>query len=346
MIDDARVFEILSEICENVTSKNNKRGFISRCPVCGDSQKTKRIRRLHTDYYDKHDDWAITCYNGGCPFRSGNIYSLYATVKGCTFSTAKKYINEDIYDAEAITKALSASKKVVHKKLETQQSLDLDWDDVVFVDETDKDTFKQRYRKKLFEFLLDRCIKKPYAYQVCVAYQGKYQGRVIIPIYQNGEMVYFQGRALFDNIEPKYLNPDVDKELIISNIDKFDRDKWIIVTEGLIDSWMVEDHQGTSLNGGYFHDRLIEKLFLYTNKGVILAPDNPNIDEAGKEELLRYMKEGKYAGKVKYFIMDDLFNKDLNNIRVEKPTLHIYNMVVENAVDLFTAKMRMKLSGW
>lgn len=348
MIDDARVYEILSEICEGVSPKRSKRGFVARCPVCGDSQKTNRIKRLHTDYYAKHDDWAITCYNGGCPFRSGNIYSLYATVKGVSFSDAKKYIDEDVYDSEAITKALSASPEPTVEEISVvQKSLDLDWNDCIWTTERHPlGRIEERYQKKLQDFIEDRKIPMEYASMLCIAYQGKYQGRVIIPIMHGSDMVYFQGRSVFQNIEPKYLNPDVDKELIISNVDKFNRDKYIIVVEGLIDSWMVEHNQGTSLNGGYFNDRLLEKLFLFTDKGLILVPDNPNIDKAGKEELQRYMKEGRYSGMVDYFIMDGSTIKDLNELKIAKPDLNIYEHIVTNKVGKFGAQMRMNLSGW
>ena len=346
MIDDARVFEILTEICEDVTAKRSKRGFVARCPVCGDSKKTKRIRRLHVDYYSKHDDFAVTCYNGGCPFHSGNVYSLYAAVKGVSYGDARKYIEEDVYDPKAITKALSASKpKPAKVEILAQDGIDLEWSDVLTETQEVTDRFEERYQAALSKFISDRQIPSPYKEEMVVAFQGRYQGRVIIPIYLNGKLMYFQGRSLFDNIEPKYLNPDVDKDMIVSNSDSFSRDKYIVVVEGLIDSWMVEDNQGTSVNGGYFNDDLIEYLLTLTDKGVILCPDNPFLDSAGRLELIRFMKESKYAGIVKYFIMAGAY-KDLNILKVAKPDYNIYQYIVAKSGDKWYTEMQLGVSIW
>lgn len=348
MIEDNRVYEILTEICESVSHKRNKRGFIARCPVCGDSQKSKRIRRLHTDYYTKHNDWAITCYNGGCPFRSGNLYSLYATVKGITFREAKKYIDEDKYDSEKIIQALSGSKAPEEiEEIQVSQELSLHINDILFMnDEVPDDRIKRRYHTALIKFIKDRMIPEDYAIQMCVAHSGRYQGRVIIPIFIDRKLMYFQGRSLFDNVKPKYLNPDIDKSMIISNSDNFSRDKYIIVTEGIIDSWMVEDHQGTSVNGGYFSDELIDFLLTKTDKGVILVPDNITIDKGAKDTLEKFLKESRSAGKVGYFLMPGSRNKDLNNLRVSNPDLNIYEYIVENMIGKFATEMKMNLEGW
>ena len=346
MIDDNRVYEILTEICEEVSPKRSKRGYVARCPVCGDSQKSKKIRRLHVDYYSKYNDFVITCYNGGCSFRSGNIYSLYATVKGITFKEAKKYIDEDVYDSRKIIQSLSGSNAPVKENTLNISSLDLNWSDVIMPNQEVTNRFQDRAQTLLNDFIKDRCIPDEYADKIVVAVKGRYKGRVIIPIYINNELVYFQGRSLFQNIEPKYLNPDVDKEMIISNSDKFSRDKYIIATEGLIDSWMVEDYQGTSVNGGYFSDELIEKLLTMTDMGVILVPDNPLIDNAGREELIKYLKEGRYAGKVSYYFIQDNNAKDLNNIRQMHPELNIYSHIISHKVGKFGAEMKLSVSNW
>jgi len=347
MIDSARVREILSEICEDVTPKRSKMGFISRCPVCGDSKKSKRIKRLHTDYYSSYNDWVCTCYNGGCPFHSGNIYSLYATVKGISFSEAKKYINDDVYDSGKIISALSGSRvSNIIETITVQNILDLNLTDCIFQDYIGNNTILLRYKKVLTEFLENRCIPQEYRDMICICYRGRYQGRVILPIYLNNKMVYFQSRSLFPNITPKYLNPDIDKSLIISNSDRFSRDKYIILTEGLIDSWMVEEFQGTSVNGGYFSDELIEKLLSMTDKGVIVVFDNPKIDKAGKEGLMKFWKESRFFGKVGYFIIPDKISKDLNDFKRNNKDIHIYEYIVNNFRDKWITEMNLKLNGW
>lgn len=39
--------------------------------------------------------------------------------------------------------------------------------------------------------------------------------RVIIPLYRNGEVIYWQGRNVFDDRRPKYINPAVDRSKLL-----------------------------------------------------------------------------------------------------------------------------------
>lgn len=56
------------------------------------------------------------------------------------------------------------------------------------------------------------------AYGLCYAWRGRYQGRLIIPVYEGGRLIYFQARSLFGE-EPKYLNPRVPKGQILFGFD-------------------------------------------------------------------------------------------------------------------------------
>ena len=92
MVDFCRVLEISNEICDNVTYKGEH--IHARCPICGDSARARK-KRLHIDWYQTYQEWVATCYNGGCPMRSANIYSLYAQATGMEYTEAKRYINND-----------------------------------------------------------------------------------------------------------------------------------------------------------------------------------------------------------------------------------------------------------
>lgn len=338
MLDANRVEEIVAEICEHYNRKRNGNGFNARCPVCGDSQKNTRMRRLHIDWYSKYEDWVVTCYNGGCSFRSGNIYSLYSTIKGCTYGESKKYIDQSVYNTSEIKKRLSRKRMSAPVEEKTEQLLDLDMNDCLPFNTVTEDRIKQRYVVALREFMKSRLIRKP----CYVAHTGRYKNRFIIPVFIEGKMVYFQGRAMTKELEPKYLNPVVDKSLIIMNSDNFDRNRSIVVTEGIIDAWMVEHNQGTSVLGAYFDDDFIEKLLDMTDKDVIVCFDNPLIDEAGREVLKKFISESKYKDKVKYFLPDRKDFKDLNDLRIlGEPK--IYEYIVRNSFSSLNAKVKLSL---
>lgn len=341
MIDNTRVYEILTEICESVTIKNTGNGFRCRCPVCGDSKKSNRIQRLHVDYYNKYNDYIAKCWNGGCPLTgSTNIISLYAMVKGISYKESKKIIDNEIYDTDKIKKRLSKKKKTTTVDQIENKDIVLP-DHIISIDDKPKDRFQKRYQDELKKFLSTRMIPKD---KICyVAYDGDYKGRVIIPIYKNKKLKYFQGRSLFDIIQPKYKNPKIDKTGTIINSDKFNKDLSLIVTEGILDCWTVENNQGTACLGSYFNDDLIAKLYQYTNKDVILCFDNIFIDKAGMNELKKFIHESKYKNKVKYLLPDSNKYKDLNELHTTHKDINIYDYCVLNSYNLYKLKTKLKL---
>lgn len=53
---------------------------------------------------------------------------------------------------------------------------------------------------------------RPYGF--CYAWKGRYAGRLIVPVWEGGRIIYFQARALFGE-EPKYLNPAIPKGQVV-----------------------------------------------------------------------------------------------------------------------------------
>lgn len=340
MADNNRIHEVLTEICESVSPKRNG-GFKARCPICGDSKKSHNIKRLHVDWYQKYDTWVCKCYNGGCRYGSGNIYSLYAEVKGIPFIESVKYIDQSVYDTDQIKKRLSSKTPSISADVPTEkkQILDIDIEnECLSIDSQVDDRVLQRYIDTLKKFISDRKIPN----KCYIAHTGRYKGRIIIPVYNNGDLVYFQGRSISSVITPKYLNPVVDKSGVIMNIDKFDRSKNIIVTEGIIDAWMVEGNQGTTILGASFDDEVILKLLKSTDEDVILCFDNPFVDEAGKNELSKFIHSSEFSNRVKYFLPIRKDFKDLNDLRL----IHdgsIYDYVVDNSFSLLNIVVKLSL---
>jgi len=342
MIDYDRVSDILNEICTSVKPKRNGNGFVCRCPICGDSSKSDRISRLHVDLYPKYQDWIAKCYNGGCPISgSTNLIALHAKAVGNSYIESKKYILDGVYDVLKLKERLRKQKRRPSEQIEKNYTDISIPDECISVEDNICDVIEKRYQEHLKKFIRTRHI--PDNHKCFVSHSGKYKGRIIIPVFIGDSLMYFQGRSLFDNIEPKYLNPDIDKTGIILNSDKFDKNKNIIVTEGIIDSWMVEYNQGTPCLGSYFSDELIKKLLKMTTKKVILCFDNPLIDKAGYDELIKFMEQSLYKNKVYYFFPNKKTFKDLNDLKIQSPNINVYDYVVKNAVSLFSVNTKLKL---
>jgi len=274
---------------------------------------------------------------------------LYSHIKGLTIGEARKELFNWDRATERLTFRLSDRKrKKVVKEIEFEDHSHILKDCVTSEDVYDSLRLKG-YQDTLKKFIADRAIPTD-AYKVFLAYDGDYKNRFILPVYDKfGTMVYFQARAMTDSILPKYKNPTLEKGQVILNQHLFSRDMNIIVAEGLIDAWMVENHQGTSMLGAEIQDDFLKELFKLTDKDIIIAFDNPKIDEQGASSLLKFMvgahkkNPSKYAHKVKYFIYPKKYSdcKDINNIRV-KGMENIYEFVCRNAGSFLEAFNALK----
>jgi DNA primase len=306
--------------------------------LCGDSKISPSKKRFHLDYHNGEPGYH--CFNCGA---KGSFVKLYSIIMGMSIAEAKKEIYK--YDPEQIKKALTEKpngngngKKEYHIR-----SMDNILDECIGIDTEARGTIEPQYQKLLKKFIEER--KIPKNFKIFVATSGRYKGRAIIPIYKDGHIVYFQGRALV-NIEPKYLNPIVEKSGIIMNEEKFQRDKYVIVTEGLLDAMMIGD-QGTSVLGADIDEYFVKKVGSMTDKGIIVVLDN---DETGYEKLMGKKKgEGllnqDYSNPLKFFIMPKKYShiKDLNQLVSKTNIKNIYQFVVDNSYDKFACKVKLGL---
>ena len=156
-------------------------------------------------------------------------------------------------------------------------------------------------------------------------------------------IIYFQARRIpGSGITPKYDNPVAPKELCILNRHRFDREKFIIVHEGLIDAFMVGD-QGTSCLGKEISNELIYELTKLTDKKVIIALDN---DSEAYKALARFMKKSQLAQKVLYFLYPKEFRgyDDINSIvKGSSVELNVYELITQNSVSYSTAYTKLSI---
>lgn len=341
MLDSHKIEDFLLTHCTKVTRKHN--GWIMRCPFCGDSKKNPNKKRFHLDYYKTANEYTYTCYNGGCNV-TGDIFSLYSYIMGVTYAQARKELEDSKYDSLSIKNKITKKEEQPITDTPALQELDLSDMGLLGVDSTPEGRIEKRLVQKLKDFVKSRKI----SFECFVATRGKFQNRIIIPLEIEGKIVYFQARRIIETIEPKYLNPTIDKSNIILNIDKWDPDKDVIVTEGLLDA-MTIGIQGTTCLGAAINDEFIKNILDNLNKGkLIIATDN---DEAGKNTVKKILgiqidkeipKPSKYMKQLYFFKMpfDDI--KDLNQLFVEKNTKDIYNFVKENSYGYF--KTRVSIS--
>lgn len=325
MLDLQTVSSFVYENFQSVTT--NGTHFHARCPLCGDSKKNPTKKRFHLDYKNGHPIWH--CFNCG---QSGGFKSLYCRILGITPEEADKRLYKFNYDR--MVNQLEKPKTPIRTDPDRKT---FNWIllDCVGPDLKVETLLYDHWIKLLEDFRQVRQI--PEEIKLYFAFKGRYKLRIIIPIFDGQDIIYFQGRRIpGSDTDPKYKNPVAEKSTIIHNKDKFDRDRYIIVTEGLIDCAMI-GNQGTTMLGVEAADEFISTLLSLTDKGVILAYDN---DDAGMVALKKFIDGSNYRKRVKYFLMPSGYKecKDINNIRIEHKIGDLYDFVVSNSNDYLTTE--------
>lgn len=113
---------------------------------------------------------------------------------------------------------------------------------------------------------------KQYPFYICEdKSDSKWFGRLIIPIYKDKTIVFFQGRDLSGLASRKYLSPSVDRDRIIYGYDHLftNADEPLYVVEGWFDAYLVG---GVAVFGNKMFDEQVKWLTMSPRKKVII-PD-------------------------------------------------------------------------
>ena len=330
LIEHDVVNDFVYEYCSNITYNNNK--WHCRCPLCGDSKKSITKKRFHISY--NNGTPVYNCFNCN---DGGSFISLYMRLKGLSYQEAYQELFK--YDSNKIIKKLSKSTLIKQKsKLKPIINYNHILDNCIKTEQ--KGIIYNRYNKILQDFITSR--KIPHTIKLYICFTGYFKDRIIIPIYdENDDIIFFQGRCIKPKQEPKYLMPNTEKSHIIYNKPNFDKNESIIVTEGLIDAFMI-GNQGTTCLGSSITDIFLDELYKLTDKDVVICLDN---DEAGKVSLKKLLKESKYRNKLKFFVYPSQFqtHKDLNEIIVNNDINNVYQFVINNSYKAFKINIMNKI---
>ena len=207
-------------------------------------------------------------------FRShntGNFYQLMVEVEGITFKQA---------EIKCTIKSFSYAN--TPKPVEIQKTNTLSVESEFNPNDLVSIVFWSGYAPKYLEArgLLDIACKDDWSY--CIG--GKYQGRIIIPYRKDGEMIFFQARAIGEAF-PKYKTPPSDKYIKSSSVlYPFDwSEDYVIVVEGPIDAISLQEmgYNATCIQGSFCSIVQLEQLREFGGE-IIMSFDN---DAAGNEGM-------------------------------------------------------------
>lgn len=347
------VESVIKRIIEQAEVKSSADGQFKingRCPVCGDSKKSKTKKRFWVREED--DYYSVFCYN--CNFVS-NLYKFLELYYPTEFEDMKIYLFEDIKSAQAFKVKLKEKKKEkkpsdkindFFEDFFRKNCIPLDPNKKVLkkyigmkkfaIKQMEKRNIKEKFWKKFFF-----CYKK----------QNKiedYTWRIIIPfINDDGLYYYFQGRDINPKIKSnlKYKSASFQNIILpnnkIYNFYNVDPNEVVYVCEGLLDSLFL-DNSVALCNAnieGYANDILEENF-----KNKIWVLDNPRKDETGYERTLKLLEKGE-----KCFIMPKEFKdcKDINDLALDLNVKKVDKDLINSniycgSIDMMKFKVEMR----
>lgn len=276
---------VLSTYFPEVTFYDQGNKFHFRCNVCGDSKYSKKKKRGWILLY--RGTWIFKCWNCGKTLLAKKWMKEY-------FPEFYNMFIKEVLQNGGLKKIVSVPKEsvfIVKEKCIELEHLQY------FVSFSDS-SFKSDNFKIALKILQDRRIPEEIYNTWYFCFNKKFKDRIIIPIYdKNGKIVYWQGRTIFSNFEPKYMNCSIDKtKAVMCQLEKIDIKKPLLILEGYIDSIFADNSISVlSYNFGKKIEEELDKLQSY------YVIDFEDVLETKKRNL-QLLQQGKFLFNWKRFL--------------------------------------------
>jgi hypothetical protein len=274
-------------------TERNKINF--RCPICGDSKKSKLKKRGWL--YNNNPKWpSIYCFNG-CG--SINIFEFLSYIEGISVKEAKSRALKEIRANDFSDIKQESREKPKPKK----ESIDVIEDSWIPIEDSEANYIIQN--RKILE--------APFKPKNWKLYYDNKTRRIVIPWMRNGKMVYHQKRSIFKNNDEKYLFP-AESQKDINGLDELDESfPYIFLMEGVFDQIFVKN--GVCVGGVKLtnHQKDILQPYIDIGYQLVWLLDNQNVDKTAKDEILKKT----YNKSFKFFLWPrDIKEKDVNQFYV------------------------------
>jgi hypothetical protein len=372
-------FDIPSHIAHNFFMSNilpnpvyNSAGnrHNGRCPVCGDSSKNSRKRRLYM-LHDNTHGYVFYCHNDDCELTDRGV-SFINFVKEY-FPHQWDYIKRDLFGSmdqllmsnkDEVT-PVSDDEPLSSKENKYENSSDLVLEEFIqkacvpLLDDCGKPHLQgtiKNVRKDLLNKrnLPPEVVDKFYYCWSAAGNEGqnlgngkkkkdwrKYVNRIVIPFYnRQGGVYYFQARAITNFQTPKYINWDNEEGVNKKPVYKeyfIDKEKPVIICEGILDCEFAEN--GCSTLGVKFSLEYLNNIHKRFGDNIIWVMDN----DKGGDPKTRWLLENDE----RCFIMPPKYNtvKDLNDLATVMGVRDLAPFIIENSEEglqgIFNLELRL-----
>jgi len=224
------------------------------------------------EYEFRHGEFKINCFNPDCDDNSGN---LEINVERGIFHCWKCSYSGNIYK---LFKDLGGGIPEMEEYVSVEELRNFRKDFGKKIKEENRkfsglpEEFRPLWEEKLsmvgqkaLQYVKTRMTEEDIArYKVGYCGLGKYKWRIIVPAFENGELVYFIARSMYKNLFPLYQNPGMDecgvgKDSVVFNIDRARELGLAVICEGAFDAIRVGE-DGVALFGSHISDDQFFKL--------------------------------------------------------------------------------------
>lgn len=258
----------LSGRTEVVRTTTGKKGteLICECIFCG------KYAKLYINEYSG----LYICYAGSCG-ASGNIVDLIAEIEGWSIAQALEYVRNERNKRTARSIAsLQDKRKRMDRPLRSSR-------DGIIQLPPSYIPIKGDGKVRIHPYLESRGIDPDTAGEFDLGYctEGKYAGRIIFPIVENGEVIAFQARTT-RNSSQKYLNPPGFKRMnYLYGHDLIQGEDTVVVVEGPTDviGMRMKGFPAAAILGKVVSHRQASKILKSGVKSAVLMFDGGLGDE-------------------------------------------------------------------
>lgn len=160
-----------------------------------------------------------------------------------------------------------------------------------------------------------------------------WHGRVIIPIYKDGKVIYYQGRDMTGKADKKYRNPSISKEKIIYGFDKlFEKQTTpLYIVEGFFDAFVID---GIAI----FGNEISKSQAIWLNRSQrekIYIPDRLGNGQLGAKQAL------KFGWSVSTPNIGNC--KDINEAVLKYGKLYVIRTISDNIASGFQGEVKVGL---
>jgi len=252
----------LLTIAESVLGQSRQTGennYAFYCPHC---KHYKRKLEINLETFNYH------CWTCNPKLGGKNFYYLFRDLSNITevqLEKIKEYTKTHVYRKKEKTESFLRLPKEFKTMAQTWNSIEY--------------KHASLYLRKRGITPLD--IKK---YNIGFCEEGEYEGRIIVPSYdEDGDLNYFVSRTFFDS-PLKYKNPKISKDVIVfESLVSYNHP--IILCEGVFDAIAIK-RNALPLLGKNLQPSLKSKLELHNVKDIYIC-----LDKDAREDAIRIAQE-------------------------------------------------------